>query len=65
MRVFERMVLRRIFWLKREEVTGKWKNLHEEELSVLYCSPSIIRWIKSRIVRWAGHVARKRERRGE
>jgi hypothetical protein len=51
-------VLRRIFGLKRDEVTGDWKKLHNEELHNLYSSPSIIRMITSRRVRWAGHVAR-------
>jgi hypothetical protein len=56
--VFENRVLRRIFGLKRDEVTGGWKQLHNEELRDLYSSPSIIRIIKSRRIRWAGHVAR-------
>jgi hypothetical protein len=58
-RVFENSVLRRIFGPKRDEVTGGWRNLHNEELHILYSSPSIIRMIKSRRIRWAGHVARK------
>jgi hypothetical protein len=49
---------RRIFGQKRDEVTGKWRKLHNEELRDLYSSPSIIRIIKSRRMRWAGHVAR-------
>jgi hypothetical protein len=56
--VFENKVLRRIFGPKREEITGEWRKLHNEELHDLYCSPSIIRIIKSRRMRWAGHVAR-------
>jgi hypothetical protein len=53
-----RTVLKRIFGRKREEVTGGWRKLHNEELHNLYSSPDIIRLIKSRIMRWAGHVAR-------
>jgi hypothetical protein len=56
--VFENRVLRRIFGPKRDEVTGEWRKLHDEELHDLYSSPSIIRIIKSRRLRWAGHVAR-------
>jgi hypothetical protein len=56
--VFENRVLRRIFGPKRDEVTGGWRKLHNEELHNLYCSSSIIRMIKSRKMRWAGHVAR-------
>jgi hypothetical protein len=51
-------VLRRIFGPKRDEVTGEWKKFHNEELRDLYSSPNIIRIIKSRRMRWAGHVAR-------
>jgi hypothetical protein len=58
--VFENRVLRRIFGPKRDEVTGEWRKLHDEELSDMYCSPSIIRIIKSRRMRWAGLVARHR-----
>jgi hypothetical protein len=61
--MFENRVLRRIFGLKRDEVTGEWRKLHNEELRDLYSSPSIIRIIKSRRMRWAGHVARMREKR--
>jgi hypothetical protein len=63
MRVFENRVLRRIFGLKRDEVTGGWRQLHNEELHDLYSSPSIIKIMKSRRTRWAGHVARKEEKR--
>jgi hypothetical protein len=56
--VFENRVLRRIFGPKRDEVTGEWRKLHNEELRDLCFSPSIIRIIKSRRMRWAGHVAR-------
>jgi hypothetical protein len=58
LRVFENRVLRRIFGLRRDEVTGEWKKLHNKELCDLYSSPSIIRIIKPRRMRWAGHVAR-------
>jgi hypothetical protein len=57
--VFENRVLRRIFGPKRDEETGGWRKLHIEELHNLYSSPSIIRIIKSRRMRWAGHVARR------
>jgi hypothetical protein len=57
MRVFENRVLR-IFGPKRDEVTGEWRKLHNEELNGLYCSPTVVRVIKSRRIRWAGHVAR-------
>jgi hypothetical protein len=65
LRVFENRVLRRIFGPKRDEVTREWRNLHREELNDLYCLPNITRGIKSRIMRWMGHVARLGERRGE
>jgi hypothetical protein len=55
--MFENRVLRRIFGPKRDEVTGVWRKLHNEELHNLYSSASIIRMIKSRRMRWAGHVA--------
>jgi hypothetical protein len=56
-------VLRRIFGAKRDEVTGEWRELHNEELHDLYSSPSIIRIMKVRRMRWAGHVARMGEKR--
>jgi hypothetical protein len=56
--VFENRVLRRILGPKRDEVTGQWKKLHDEKFHNLYSSPDIIRQIKSRKMRWAGHVAR-------
>jgi hypothetical protein len=56
LRVFENMVLRRIFGPRRDEVTGIWRRLHNEELNVLYSSPNIVQVIKSRRMRWAGHV---------
>jgi hypothetical protein len=59
--VFENRVLGRIFGPKRDEVTGDWRKLHNEELHNLYSSPNIIRMIKSRRIRWAGHVARMGE----
>jgi len=64
LRVFENRVLRGIFGAKRDEVTVEWKKLHNEELNNLYCSPSIVRVIKPRRMRRAGHVARMGERRG-
>jgi len=64
LRVFENRVFRRIFGPKRNEVTGKWRKLYNEELNVLYCSPNIVWVIKSRRIRWAGHVARMGEGRG-
>jgi len=64
LRVFENMVLRRIFGPRRDEVTGKWRRLHNEDLNDLYSSPNIVRVIKSRRMRWAGHVARRGEERG-
>jgi hypothetical protein len=63
LRVFENKVLRRIFGPKRDKVTGEWRKLHNEELRNLYSSPSIIRIIKSRRMRWAGQVERKGEKR--
>jgi hypothetical protein len=61
--VFENRVLRRIFGPKTYEVTGEWRKLHSEELDNLYSSPDIIRQMKSRRIRWAGHVARMVEER--
>jgi hypothetical protein len=58
LRVFENKVLKIIFGPRRDEVTGDWRRLHNEELNDLYCSPNIVRVIKSRRKRWAGHVAR-------
>ena len=58
LRVFENRVLSRIFGPKRDEVRGEWRKLHNEELNVLYSSPNIVRMIKSRRMKWAGHVAR-------
>jgi hypothetical protein len=62
-RVFENRVLRRIFGPKRDEVTGEWRKLHNEELHNLYSYPDIIRKVKLRRMRWAGHVARMGEER--
>jgi hypothetical protein len=59
LRVFENRVLKRIFRPKRDEVTGDWRKLHNEDLHNLYCSPSMIRIIKSRGMRWTGYVARR------
>jgi hypothetical protein len=56
-------VLRRIFGPKRDGVTVEWRKLHNEELNDLYCSPNILRVIKSRRMRWAGHVARRGKRK--
>jgi len=64
LRVTENGVLRRILGPKRDEVTGEWRKLHNEELNDLYCSPNIVQVIKSRRMRWAGHVARMAEGRG-
>jgi len=64
LRVFENLVLRRIFGPRRDEVTGEWRRLHNEELNDLYTSPNIVRVIKLRRMRWAGHVARMGEERG-
>ena len=64
LRVFENRVLRRIFGPKRDEVTGERRKLHNEELNHLDSSPNIVLVIRSRIMTWAGHVARMGERRG-
>ena len=64
LRVLENRVLRRIFGPRRDEVTGDWRRLHNEELNDLYCSPNIVWVIKWRRMRWAGHVARMGEERG-
>jgi len=64
LRVLENMVMRRIFGPRRDEVTGEWSRLHNEELNDLYSLPNIVRVIKSRRMRWAGHVARMGEERG-
>jgi hypothetical protein len=63
LRVFENRVLRRIFGPMRDEITGEWRKLHNGELHNLDSSPDVIRQIKSRRMRWAGHVARVREGR--
>ena len=64
LRVFENRLLRRILGPKRDGVTGEWRKLYNEELNDLYSSPNIVRVIKSRRMRWAGHVARMEEGRG-
>jgi len=64
LRVFQNRVLRRIFGPKRDEVTGEWGKLHNEELNDLYSAPNIFQMIKSRRIRWVGHVARLWKRRG-
>ena len=64
LRVFENRVLRTVFGPKRDEVTGEWRKLHNEELNDLYSLPNIVRVVKSRRIRWAGHVARMGEDRG-
>jgi hypothetical protein len=63
-RVFENRVLRRVFGPKRVEVTGEWRKLHNEELNDLYSLTNIVRVVKSRRMRWAGHVARMGKDRG-
>jgi hypothetical protein len=64
LRVSENRVLRGIFGPKRDEATGEWRRLHNEELNEVYSSPNIIRVVKSRRMRWMGHVARMGEKRG-
>jgi hypothetical protein len=64
LRVFENRLLRRIFGHKRDEVTGEWRKLHNEELNGLYSLPNIVRVIKSGRLRWVGHVARMGKGRG-
>jgi len=64
LRVIENRMLRRVFGPKRDKVTGEWRKLHNEELSDLYSLPNIVRVVKSRRMRWAGHVARMGEGRG-
>jgi len=64
LRVFENRVLRKVFGPKRDEVTGEWGKLHNKELNDLYSLPNIVRVVKSRRMRWAGHVARMGEDRG-
>ena len=62
--MFETMVLRRIFGPRGDEVTGEWRGLHNEELNDLYSSPNIVRVIKWRRMKWAGHVALMDEEKG-
>ena len=64
LRVFDNMVLSRIFGPRRDEVMGERRRLDNEELNDLYSSPNVVRVIKSRRMRWAGHVARMGEKRG-
>jgi len=64
LRVFENLVLRRIFGPRSDEVRGEWRRMHDEELNDLYSLPNIVRVIKSRRMRWAVHVARMGEERG-
>ena len=64
LRVFENRVLRSVFGPKRDEVTGEWRKLHNEELNELYSLPNIVRVVKLRRMRWAGHVAHMGENRG-
>ena len=62
--MFENRVLGRMFGPERDEVTGEWRKLHNEQFNDLYCSPNIVRVIKLRIMRWAVHVAGMGEGRG-
>jgi len=64
LRVFEKRMFKRIFGPKRDEVTGKWRKLHNEEFNDLYCSPNIVSVTESRRMRGAGHVAPNAERGG-
>ena len=64
LRVFENRVLRRIFGPRKDEITGEWRRLHNEELNDLYSLPNTVRVIKSRRMRWAGHVVLMGEERG-
>ena len=64
LRVFQNRALKRIFGPKRDVVRGEWRKLYNEELNDLYTLPNIVRAIKSRQMRWAGHVARMVEGRG-
>ena len=64
LRVFDNRVLRGILGPKRDEITGEWRKLYNEELNDLYCSPNVVQVINSRRMRWAGHVARIGVRRG-
>jgi hypothetical protein len=64
LRVFENRALRRVLGPKRDEVTAEWRKLHNEELGDLYSLPNIVRVVKTRRMRWAGHVARMGQGRG-
>jgi len=64
LREFDKRALRRMFGSRRDEVTWEWRKLHNEELNDLYSSPNTVRVIKSKRMRWAGHLTRMRERRG-
>ena len=61
--MFENKVLRKIFGAKKDEITGEWRKLHNVELHALYSSPNIVRSLKSRQLRWAGHIARMEQSR--
>ena len=63
--MFESRVLRRIFGSKRDDLTGEWRKLHNEELNNIYCSHNIVQVIKSRKMKWAGHIARMGEGKSE
>jgi hypothetical protein len=64
LRVFENRVLRNVFGPERDEVTGQWRKLHNKELNDLYSLPNVVRVVKSRRMRWAGHVARMGRKEG-